>query len=107
MLVELDVFSGRPNPQWQLGKPESARLVHLIDSLEPADGPPPAPAGLGYRGFRIRDAGGASWRAYRGFVEARDRMLADPRRRVERFLLERMPAQYEELRSWVGPELGS
>ena len=48
--VELDIFSGSPNPSWTLTPDESKKLMNLLDSLpevpkkEPDDG-------LGYRGF--------------------------------------------------------
>jgi len=100
MLVELDVFSGRPNPRWQLSDAEAARLVELIATLDPAAAAPPAPPGLGYRGFRI--PGVAT--AYRAIVRTPQRLLGDPERRVERFLLERLPAEYAELRSMIEPD---
>lgn len=100
MVVEIDIFSGRPNPRWRLSEPETARITRLLGSLEPATGgPPPGPPGLGYRGVRLRDSNGLTWSAYRGFVQSPDGLLADPDRRVERFVLEHLPAEYEALRS--------
>ena len=52
--VELDVFSGRPNPRWVLPADERDSLLNLVASLKEAGGPMPA-AGLGYRGFILRD----------------------------------------------------
>jgi hypothetical protein len=99
MVVEIDMFSGRPNPRWRLSEAETDRLTGLLRTLEPADGPPPSPPGLGYRGFRLRDSNGSIWAAYRGFVQSPGGLLADSDRRVERFLLDHLPAEYDELRS--------
>ena len=52
--VELDVFSGRPNPRWVLPADERDSLLTLVASLREAGGPMPA-TGLGYRGFILRD----------------------------------------------------
>ncbi|MEV6691404.1 hypothetical protein AB0M35_08040 [Micromonospora sp. NPDC051196] len=53
--VELDVFSGRPNPRWTLSATQRA---HLIDQLRAGSVPLlSAAAGesrLGYRGFVLR-----------------------------------------------------
>ena len=53
-LVELDVFSGRPNPVWTLDKTFTENFFERISRLSPArtiqiDGP----GQLGYQGFRI------------------------------------------------------
>lgn len=58
MRVQLDIFSGRPNPEWELGADEIERIEAMLADLpelvpisRPADEP------LGYRGFRILDPG--------------------------------------------------
>lgn len=52
MTVELDVFSGRPNPQWVLTDDERQRVEELLRGLpEGTDPGPGATTGLGYRGF--------------------------------------------------------
>ena len=53
--VELDVYSGLPNPRWQLTTEESAQLEDRLSDLERSSDPLPA-LGLGYRGFYVRDA---------------------------------------------------
>ncbi|SOD90580.1 hypothetical protein SAMN06269250_3469 [Spirosoma fluviale] len=50
MKVELDVFSGRPNPTWTLSEEESTELVALLKSLPIAE-ESSEEGGLGYRGF--------------------------------------------------------
>ena len=49
--VELDVFSGRPNPTWPLTAEESHDLLARVGRLSAGGGP--VPAGLGYRGFIV------------------------------------------------------
>ncbi len=51
--VEVDVFSGRPNPSWELTTEESDELGKLIDSLPTADVINLPEGGLGFRGFII------------------------------------------------------
>ena len=51
--VELDAFSGRDNPSWQLTENERSELARRLDDLRPATGATwPAPQ-LGYRGFKV------------------------------------------------------
>jgi hypothetical protein len=51
--VELDAFSGRENPSWQLTENERSELTKRLDDLRPATGAIwPAPQ-LGYRGFKV------------------------------------------------------
>ena len=100
MLVELDVFSGRPNPRWELDEPASRGLRRLEAALSPATHAPPEPPGLGYRGFVYSDAAGRS-RAYGGHVRTATLVLADPASSIERFLLARMPQELAPLRSLV------
>jgi hypothetical protein len=56
MTVELDVFSGRPNPQWALSVAEAARVWQLLEGLPETEPDKPEPA-LGFRGFIVRDNG--------------------------------------------------
>ena len=100
VLVELDIFSGRPNPCWELDKPTAEALYRLISQLDTASGGPLDRPGLGYRGFIMRDGSGER-RAYNGYVISPNRTVADPSARVERFLLDRLPVGLERLRSRV------
>jgi hypothetical protein len=106
MLAEIDIFSGRPNPRWPLSETETVQVTRLMESLDPPTGAhAPDPPGLGYRGFRLRDSSGSTWTAYGGFVHSANRLLADPKRSVERFLLHHLPPEYDEFRS-LESELG-
>ena len=55
--VELDIFSGMPNPTWMLSEPQEKTLHELLRS-EPAQLSPPRTTsqrlGLGYRGVIVR-----------------------------------------------------
>jgi hypothetical protein len=104
MLVELDIFSGRPNPRWQLEEPAVRRLCELHGRLDPATDSPAEPPGLGYRGF-VYTIDESAWRALKGFVVGPDRALADPDRDIERLLAEHLPAEYRELRARIDAEL--
>lgn len=67
--LEVDMFSGRPNPRWVLPMDERDSLLNLIASLREAAGPMPA-TGLGYRGFILRD-GDREILVYRHLVRVR------------------------------------
>jgi hypothetical protein len=50
--VELDVFSGRPNPRWTVAGPRAAEVSRRLPDA-PVDAKPIEPPGLGYRGFLL------------------------------------------------------
>jgi hypothetical protein len=57
MWVELDIFSGRPNPRFALSASDAKTVTDLCESLPAGAGAAsPAQDGLGYRGFRILDS---------------------------------------------------
>jgi hypothetical protein len=52
--VELRVFSGRPNPRWELATDEAKHLTKLVDeSRGKEEANPPPEGGLGYSGFAL------------------------------------------------------
>ena len=60
IVVELDVFSGRPNPRWQLSPREIRELVDRVTADRSILLPRNAnTGGLGYRGFIIEHSGEA------------------------------------------------
>ena len=94
--VELDAFSGRPNPRWELTRAETAEFLMLLRALPRAHGSYSTGGGLGYRGFIVRANDGPvdgydDIRLYRGTVLARhgDQMhkFSDPQRVLEHWLL--------------------
>jgi hypothetical protein len=56
VVVELDAYSGRPNPTWTLTAEEVAEAQRRLRDLPVAAGARMPEAGLGYRGFRLREA---------------------------------------------------
>lgn len=62
--VELDAFSGLPNPRWQLDVAEARELGTRLSGLPVAHGLMMPEAGLGYRGFVVHF--GAHERLYVG-----------------------------------------
>jgi hypothetical protein len=90
--VELDVFSGRPNPTWNLTESQCAEIEQNIAQLPEAVGKSvPSPPALGYRGLIIhyenQQGVGESIRIYRGLVHSTRLQLQDPDRNLEKWLL--------------------
>jgi len=54
--IELDIFSGRQNPSWELTEKEATEMVGQMENLPSAPLQPDIP-GLGYRGFIISNPG--------------------------------------------------
>ena len=62
MLVELDIFSGRPNPVWSLTDAESEQFKHMLSTLSECDPKAAFEKGLGYRGLIVTPSQDcASW----------------------------------------------
>ena len=72
--VELDIFSGRPNPVWGLTGAQIDEMGEIVRTLPLATEEPPAQPGLGYRGFIVTDDARRSWQinAFKGFVQITD-----------------------------------
>jgi hypothetical protein len=105
--VELDVFSGRPNPAWQLDDDAAAHVRDAIASLDRAESDRPLPApGLGYRGFRVTDQTESSFTVFDGVVRTSELSLADPDRRIERLLFANVPPEFADLAQSLAPEVG-
>lgn len=51
--VELDIFSGNPNPVWTLTKQEEKELIDRVIAEPYLTAPPKVAGGLGYRGYTI------------------------------------------------------
>jgi hypothetical protein len=70
--VELDVYSGRPNPTWTLTAHEVAELAQRLQKLATLP-TVPSVGNLGYRGFLLHNPGnapgiGAQVRVFNGIV---------------------------------------
>lgn len=89
--VELDVFSGRPNPRWSLGSQEETELFERMSSLPAGGGSFDDLPSLGYRGLRLHIITGNREHTVRvghGLVQIDDDLKADPSSGLERWLLE-------------------
>lgn len=87
LVVELDVFSGRPNPRWTLAGEPLAEIVRSVRAGMMTEANPPTH--LGYRGFVLR-GGGEQARVFGGAVHLRTVSGIEVRRdeaRLEELLL--------------------
>jgi hypothetical protein len=58
MRIEIDVYSGRPNPEFHLSEAQSKELARMLQGLPAANREAPE-SGLGYRGFVVSETGGS------------------------------------------------
>lgn len=110
--VELNIFSGRPDPVWSLSETERNRLEEILSGLSPGE-VRELPEPLGYRGFTLRlthaDERVTEVRVYKGVVRMADgeavTALADPGRTLERWLVTTGSRLEPQLRTLVLNEL--
>ena len=96
--VQADLYSGRPNPEWDLAADDARQFLDRFNRLTSSRQPSvPAPVGLGYRGVRASvDSGGTSMQMSiaKAIVQVdaagttAGRQLDDPDRALERWLVE-------------------
>lgn len=103
MRVELDMFSGRPNPTWDLDDMAERELLALESNLQPSGRLRNEPPPLGYRGFAYGDAS-ARRRVFDGIVSVAGRAYEDPKRNIERLLIASIPNALQALREHL-PDL--
>lgn len=91
--VELDIFSGMPNPTWILTDEEAASFVKRLAELLPSS-PSELSGNLGYRGFNVQWTQGAKTqliRIQKGTVQISEGATyvyaSDKDRELERWLL--------------------
>ena len=94
VVVELDIFSGMPNPTWVLTDAEAAKFLRQLDAQPRASAREEA-GNLGYRGFIVEVTQGAAHRKIRvqkGTVHSStggtSAYTRDEGREMERWLLE-------------------
>jgi hypothetical protein len=86
--VELDIFSGRPNPHWSLSPDQQEQWLAQLRTASVAQDEVPILDGLGYRGFLVIN-GQEEVRVFKGRVFGFDlRQLLDSNRSIERWLFE-------------------
>lgn len=108
IVVEIDIFSGRPNPSWRLRPAERARLFALLRAAKETSAASTAPPGLGYRGLVVRIETGGHTELVRigdGTITANGAHYRDDGRAVEAFLLGSMPAELKAQLAAVLPKL--
>lgn len=89
------MFSGRPDPTWQLTPTVARQFEALWDALNPLLGTAPIAAPLGYRGCFASDGAGRHWAIFGGAVTLTEQGASearrDPDRALERFIIESAP----------------
>lgn len=97
MQVEVDMFSGRPNPHWELTVPESQDFAQRFKSLSIHKGEGAINEGLGYRGLIVRERaeeveGDRQIVIYHGLVMAKrngkSKQFTDQNRALETWLIQ-------------------
>jgi hypothetical protein len=105
------MFSGRPNPYWELGDAQARILLRMLDEIRQSGRshqPCHAPD-LGYRGLRLKVAvgsGEADWHVFEGCLEHEGRVLDDSGRAIEAYLLQSMPEQMSRDLAAALPRIG-
>lgn len=103
--VELDAFSGRPNPRWELTPAQATEFLDRIRKLRPIHDHPMQGEGLGYRGFVVRPEGEPvggfdQLKVYHGTVlmrfGGRAEVFDDSDRGLERWMLDTGRGQVPE-----------
>jgi hypothetical protein len=91
VLVTLDVFSGRPDPNWSLTAVQEAELTRRLAVLPTVARRPQQDEPLGYRGFRVQlHAKGnhaSELRVFNGYIVGPRRINVDRGRALELWLL--------------------
>lgn len=103
--VELDIFSGRENPYWELTPQEASQFARLLETLPESKGESSVREGLGYRGLIVTQAG-KSIAGYdeilisNGLVVARkgneSRLFIDKDRLLEQWLFQTAKGRLED-----------
>jgi hypothetical protein len=90
--VEIDLFSGRPNPSFKLDPPATHELLGLLGNLKQSDVKAVRRDGLGFRGFAVSVEGQPQLYVSGPAVSAGSEQFVDEAQTIERFLLSRIPA---------------
>jgi hypothetical protein len=102
--IELDIFSGRPNPSWVLEDEDRKKLLKLLSADRSAKDGANDSSELGYRGFFVRitsELGKQEIHVGNGSIEIGRRFYHDAERMLERFIIASMPkdlkAQFQDV----------
>lgn len=85
------VFSGRPDPEWEVPAEEAERIVSSWNALPPGRTRAAEHPRLGYRGCWLRAPDGREWRAGGGVVECSGDTRADAGGVLEQAILATAP----------------
>lgn len=90
--VEIDIFSGMPNPEWTLSEASAAMFLSKLSGLQKTTERPRS-TNLGYRGLVVRmSQAGRQMHIQNGLIESSDgtssTFFLDPQRSLERWLIE-------------------
>jgi hypothetical protein len=114
--IELDAFSGQPNPRWELAEAQATEFIKQLHALPRTQPSGPGSEGLGYRGFvvtprsepmvgfdEIRLYGGTVWVRHGDRTET----FRDAGHMLERWLLDSGRNQVPEpVRQHIQREIG-
>ena len=85
------MYSGRPDPEWDLDDEKGARLDELWSRLPALNDEPPEPPPLGYRGYVVERPDGVRYEGVPGAVTRGEERRADRDGEFERLVLESQP----------------
>jgi hypothetical protein len=108
--IELDVFSGRPNPLWELAGGPAQILINMVDEIRRSgrDRLACSTPGLGYRGIKLTIAQGSlisNWHVYADCIELNGQSFDDANRAVEAYVLQSMPTKLQSDLAGVLPHI--
>lgn len=97
--VEIDIFSGRPNPRFPVRGEEAKRLLDILDSSRRPMPTPPPEAGLGFRGFlvHVNRSDPATYRVMGDVLENAGSVFSDPDEEVQAYIVSIAPAALQPL----------
>jgi hypothetical protein len=115
MNVILDIFSGRPNPRWELSHEQTSQFLKKIMKLKNKENfhAESSKTELGYRGFIVEEENfaqkGRRFYVYNGIVNVSENnssyALDDKEYSIERWLLETSPNYLGEIIEYVKQEI--
>jgi hypothetical protein len=115
MHVTLDIFSGRPNPTWELSQEQTSQFLKKILKLKTKENlhVNSSNSELGYRGFIIEETNFEQklrrFYVYNGIVNVVENnssyALEDNEYSIERWLLQTSPKYLDEIVEYVKQEI--
>lgn len=95
------IYSGRPDPEWQLTESQQAAWMILWQHAPLCNQPAAQNSRLGYKGCRLRMNKNNHWLTGNGYVSFQDNKIIlhkeDVAGKMENFLLQTAPDEVQEL----------